>query len=355
MSLIFLLRWMILTIKLGGWIFKVLRIRIVICSLVVCVFWSTITLATDYYVSPTGTETWPNCTAQSNPCRASNTDKAFLGAAAGDTVYFLDGEYSGLTVPYAIYIKTPVWYASNSGTAENPITFKALNRRQVILEGLGNATKPISNEIIPLIGCQEGSGDNYVVWDGFVLKAVRSDGTTPAMARASMYACNHVTVNDCEIIGVEHSNGGAENWDGVRFEGSDHITVTNCDIHGFKETSHNHNTSALKTYSSYYAKIHHNNFYDNYTHIYIKGSGNGNFDIGYNSFYSGDGGILNPANSGNEPNHTYHNNLFVNIKESITDGGGSGYVQNDLIIRNNTFFNTVGGLLFVTQTWIDAG
>lgn len=60
-----------MTNEFGGWYSKVLFIRLVLCSLVVCVFWSTTTLATDYYVSPSGSETWPNCTTQSNPCQIS--------------------------------------------------------------------------------------------------------------------------------------------------------------------------------------------------------------------------------------------------------------------------------------------
>ena len=50
-------------------------------------------LATDYYVSPDGTASWPNCTSEGNPCEASNTSQDFLSAQAGDTVYFLDGDY----------------------------------------------------------------------------------------------------------------------------------------------------------------------------------------------------------------------------------------------------------------------
>ena len=52
---------------------------------------SNVCCATDYYVSPNGTESWPNCTTIDTPCQASNTEKDFLSANPGDTVWFLDG------------------------------------------------------------------------------------------------------------------------------------------------------------------------------------------------------------------------------------------------------------------------
>jgi len=317
--------------------------------------------ATDYYVSPDGVEIWPYCIDQSNPCEASNTSKDFLNAQAGDTVYFLDGIYPGLTTKYQTYQRTPAWFPNNSGTADNPIVFKALNRRQAILEGLGHSIGggDAADHIVPVIGCEYNTGKSHAVWDGFVLRAVASDGVTPIMAKASMYKCDNYTINDNEIIGVEHSMGGQVNWDGVRFEGSDYITITNNSIHGFNETSGGHNTSAIKTYNSYYAKIHNNNFYDNHVHLYIKGSGNGYFDVGYNYFLDGLKGVLNPTNAGDEPEHIYHNNLFVNIRENITDAGSStpGYTADGVVIKNNTFYNvgSTGWAWFARQANVSEG
>ncbi len=328
---------------------KTLFKKLLLYSCVVLGLWSSEALSTEYYVSPDGTEKWPNCTQQGNPCRASNTEKSFLEAVAGDIVYFLDGTYSGLAQVNEQAYRDPVWGASNSGTVDQPITFKALNKGLVHLVGLANTRMEV-----PIIGTGNKTSEQYIVWDGFVLSAINRSGYS-VMAKINIYDSDHITVQDCEIIGASHSTGGAINYEGVRIENADYAIVKNCEIHGFQETSKNHNTSGIKTYNAYNVKIYNNSFHNNNFHIYVKGRGNGNFDIGYNFFSGGQDGILNPTNSGNELDHLYHNNLFVNVSQAIGDGGGSGFVQNDVIIRNNTFYSEVPKNVFVLSTYSDSG
>lgn len=324
-------------------IFKVLQL------IFLSVFFVGTTFAAEYYVSPTGSATWPTCTTVDNPCRASNTSKAFLGASAGDTVYFLDGVYSGIQQPNESDYTVPAWVPNISGTEGNPVTYKALNSRGAHLIGLKKTRMEV-----PIFGSGDGSRLSWVVFDGFKISAVDESGN-PVMAKFNLYTADHIVVNDCEIVGATHSTGGANNYEGVRIESSNYVTVSNCYIHGWKESSYNHNTSAIKTYNAYYGKIANNLFTDNYTNIYLKGAGNGYFSI-YNNFIDGgQNGLIYTMNSGDHNGHTIYNNIFseqtLNV---IGDDGATSYTANDLTIYNNTFYHT-NSTISILSTTCDSG
>lgn len=293
--------------------------------------------AADYYVSPTGSAPWPTCTTIGNPCLASSSSKAFLDASAGDTVWFLDGTYSDLkTTEDVSNYKAVVWEPTNSGSSGKPITFKAINRRQVFLEGLQNTRIEV-----PIFGNDGGSTKNWWVFDGFVLSAATAGGS-PLMAKVNLYYTNNVVVNDCEIIGATHSTGGGINYEGVRIEGSQYTTISNNEIHGFNESSSNQNTSAIKTYATSYTYIYNNEIYNNHHGVYLKGNGNSYADI-YNNFVNADYWTIHVGlNSGDQNNHTIRNNIIIGHgAEALTDGGSTGSKENDLVVYNNTFYADV--------------
>jgi parallel beta-helix repeat protein len=294
------------------------------------------TLAGEYYVSPNGNETWPNCTSPDNPCRASNIDKDFLNAEAGDTIYFLDGTYSGLTYSESSY-RTPSWNPVNSGTSSNPIIFKSFNDKGAHLIGL--QTEP--RERVPMIG---GYYRNYIVWDGFILSAVDWNGN-PQMAGVNFYNVTGGTVKNCEIRGASHNTGGDINYEGVRTEDSINITVENCYIHGFIETENNRNTSGFKSYRVNNLTIKNCVFENNNgSGIFLKGSPHkgvlieNNFlhnnyrglDIVQSSGESNDGVVLR--------NNVFSGNSYLNI-EFTQDTDAK---MDNTFVYNNTFVGTNG-------------
>lgn len=297
-------------------------------------------LATDYYVSPDGGEVWPNCTTENNPCEASNTSKDFLNVVAGDTVYFLDGVYPGIEQrdPVGAY-REAAWFALNSGSATNPIEFRALNRRGVTLEGLKDT---VDMGRVAVIGSKSTEGEAYVTWSGFVVTAVNLNGEQ-IMGGINLYYSEHYTIDDCEIIGVEHALGGAYNIEGVRIEGSNYTTVKNCYIHGWKEATLNHNTSGLKTYWASHGTLSNNVFEDNYTHIYFKGGEHTDWLVNNNFIKGGNEAILYTLNSASKHNFTFDNNLAVGMRQVFGDDGAGPYYSNDIIIKNNTSYTHHGG------------
>jgi hypothetical protein len=93
--------------------------RILLVVVYFCIFASNVH-ATGYYVSPSGTASWGSCTTASTPCSLA---AANANAAAGDTIYLLNGTYS-----------TPIAPA-NSGTESNRITYTANNGEIATITG----------------------------------------------------------------------------------------------------------------------------------------------------------------------------------------------------------------------------
>ncbi|MDI4649821.1 PKD domain-containing protein [Cohnella hashimotonis] len=103
---------------------------------------------TTYYVSPTGSAANTGLTTGS----PWTLTKAAATVTAGDTVLFMDGVYTEQLVPL------------NSGTAGNPITYKALNPRQATLT-YTVTTNPMDNHMVIKI-----KGKSYLTISGFKVK-----------------------------------------------------------------------------------------------------------------------------------------------------------------------------------------
>lgn len=103
---------------------------------------------TTYYVSPTGSATNTGLTTGS----PWTLTKAAATVTAGDTVLFMNGNYIEQLVP------------QNSGTAGNPITYKALNPGQATLTYTAT-TNPMDNHMVIKI-----KGKSYLTISGFKVK-----------------------------------------------------------------------------------------------------------------------------------------------------------------------------------------
>ena len=166
-------------------------------SLLICLaVLSTQAMAATYYVSPTGSSGNPGTQASPWSLAKANTD-----LYAGDTAIIMDGSYSTQIQP------------SRSGTAGNPITYRAENSRMALLTS-GNPRILIDNR-------------SYITLDG-----IKSLHTSSRWLHGNN--SSHITVNDCYFLG--NASGSFETG---RFRDSGgYITVTNSTLDGQADGIH---------------------------------------------------------------------------------------------------------------------
>jgi len=145
---------------------------------------------TTYYVSTSGSDSWPG--SQSQPW--ATLQKAANTMSAGDTTIVLNGTYAGFRIT-----------DSHSGTSGAPITIKAQNVRQVTLNNVSSSNS--HNGIIELEGNWDSSNDiTYWVIDGFVV-----DGGSVHRA-IDTRVTGHLTVQNCT---AHHSYPGSGRSTGI--------------------------------------------------------------------------------------------------------------------------------------------
>ncbi len=121
--------------------------------------------AATYYVGTNGSDSNPG--TQSAPFR--HLSKGAAVARAGDTVMVLDGTYDNEGQVSPNYVVT-LYY---SGTPGNPITFKAQNRGQAILDAMNTTTDTSCNGAYSYFNLYNAS---YIVIDGFVIQRGCNEG-----------------------------------------------------------------------------------------------------------------------------------------------------------------------------------
>jgi len=127
--------------------------------------------AATYYVATTGSDSNPG--TQSAPFR--HLSKAALTATQpGDTVIVMDGTYDneGVVAPNIVVI------LAYSGTAGNPITFRAQNRGKAILDSMNSSTTTSCDGASAYFGLKSTS---FIVIQGFVIQrgcdsGIQTDG-----------------------------------------------------------------------------------------------------------------------------------------------------------------------------------
>jgi hypothetical protein len=162
--------------------------------------------AADYYVSPTGTATWSNCSGSTplNGTSACSWQTAMANAVAGDIVYFRGGTYDlGIFTNNTGNMKDTKMYPANSGTASNSITFIAYPGEVPNITGTVTATPQQA-----WFGCggdDDRANRDYITWDGFSATAQfnLSANYENAIFRV---AGDHCTIRNSNFTGVDVGN-----------------------------------------------------------------------------------------------------------------------------------------------------
>jgi hypothetical protein len=294
--------------------------------------------AANHYVASDGTASWAASTNIMTPC---STRVAFDSAQAGDTAFFLQGTYD---TPPKNFGDTynGYYYPLHSGSLNSPIVFTENPNDTVVFDGTVGGSGD-NNIYATIFGTNNQS---WIVFDGFTLQA--NNGTK--MARVHIGVSGHVagrgniTVKNCIFNGGNPTTGETDNREGLRIDDNDNITVQNCYFYNYRETSGNHNTSALKTYHDTAVHVVNCEFYNNNGGVYFKGY-TINSSVVNCYFHDNNQGFLStPDMVGMQTDSlTIHNNLFVeNTTNAIYQtGGGADYGTHgdDWVISNNTLYN----------------
>lgn len=273
--------------------------------------------AATYYVSPDGTNTWPYCTSSENPCPASGTHKEFLGARAGDTVFFLSGTYDTGTPPANYEI--PAWNPTNSGSSGYPITFKCLS-------GTCTIQGPTTNS--PAFGTY---GKSWIVWDGFT--GTKSTGADSFVRFGN---CNDVTIQNYDLKGTASSGSLAII---IMSHTVTNLTIKNNKLHG-QAGSQAFNSPALMLYHTTNALVENNEFYDNSWDVFDKVNGQRN-TYRFNLFKNSWGGfLLGTEGTGNPSNIKVYQNVFIGHVKPLSTYGGLD--KNNVYFYNNSIYTSSG-------------
>ncbi len=312
---------------------KALKVSVLLL-LSLSLFLASSSFAGTYYVSPNGTNTWPNCTTADNPCPASSAHKEFLGANAGDTVYFLAGTYNPGDGGDYEHI---AWNPINSGSQSSPITFKCLS---------GTCTLT-TNAKSPVIGAKGIPGDplnykKYIIWDGFT--ASLSDQMFVAYFNSS----DHCTLQNCDFTGWPNST--ASNNPIIASGYSTYLTIRNNRFFGAGQTE---NSAAIMFYWTDNAIVENNEIYNCVTGIYDKAGGQGNV-YRYNFIHSpmtsslgyGAKGIFVQTAAGSETTDKisiYQNVILMSLNSANYASGiyiGGTLSRSYINIYNNTIYGS---------------
>ena len=233
---------------------------------------TSIAQAETYYVSPTGSASWAQCAESSGgistPCSGKT---AVENAVAGDLVYFLGGTYDPAADPIDEYAAIPdslkweflPWNPSNSGTAGNPITFKAYpGQTPVFIDSIYGG----------VIGARHR---DYIVWDGFSGTIVNS--TAPGLeviAFAYFVDTSNCVFRNGNITGIlkdTHHNSGL-----ISLLRTQNMLIEYNQLHGMNDDPDGPssevavNASAILSFNSSGMVVRNNDIYNNYLGIWDK-------------------------------------------------------------------------------------
>ncbi len=287
-----------------------------------------ISLAATYYVSPTGSTVWPNCTSQDSPCLADSTTtgKAFLGASAGDTVYFLPGTYNPGNAPSW---EVPAWNPSYSGSSGNPITFKCTTQEGCILT---------TNTVGPAAGAV---GKDYITWDGFK--------TTTKVSKQPVFrfvTSDHYILRNCSLTGFIGAVDPPGDNNPIVTAGGTNGLIQNCEFKDNKDTVGTHNSAGLLMYSAHALTIEKSTFTNCYTGIYEKNDGQGN-TYRFNFFYNNIMSFFTQQAAGGPgtTNRYIYQNVIVDTVNQALDTVSQqdvDYTSTNIQFYNNTIYKPLG-------------
>ncbi len=305
-----------------------------------------------YYVSPTGSAAWSQCTNIDTPC---SPEVSMANAVAGDTVYFRGGRYE----LYYDESKDPAYYwyrgilsPSNSGTSANPITFVAYPEEVPIL----NCHTTSQLDSGPQDMCRAfGNGDkNYIVFDGFTIYAdngTKMGGLIITGKNIGQRAVGNV-VKNCVINGGSTVITSTDNREGIRLEETSNTLIQNCKLYNYRQTTDWHNTAAIKMYFNDNVTIEYLEIYNSSAGIYLK-SDIDNSTFRYNYVHDSYSAIVGQVYTiRNSDNNKIYNNVLANNSFM-----GLGVIQNEDAtadgwqVYNNTIYNSHYGIIAAKGKW----
>lgn len=232
----------------------------------------------------------------------------------GDTVIVKPGVYEMKT---GGTWASPIINPKNSGTKDNPITFRAVPRHQAILQNAPN----------PILG---SNGRHNIVIDGFYIKNVYGKGMV-------VYNANGVIIQNNIIERVWTETNG-DNTDGIRVELATGTIVRNNEIRDVDNGARLHyNAAGIKLYNATNSIIENNEIYNTGSGVYDKTGGKSNH-IRWNYIHDcGDG--LRFHSKSSEP--TSNVQMYQNIVDKCNVGFGvTDSVDTTLAVYNNVFANS---------------
>ena len=320
----------------------------IILSFILYLGFASGSFADEYYVTPTGEASWPLCSNELLPCSPT---VAMENAIAGDIVYFRGGKYElyydeSKAIQY--YWFRGILNPSNSGNAENPITFMAYPGETPVLNGHTNAD---FTDMATVLG--NGTQD-YIVYDGFVVMADNGEkmgSIVLAGNEMGRRTIGHVIKNFTFNGGTTHITT-TDNREGLRIEQASNILVQNSIFFNFRQVDNWPNTSAIKLYDDDHIVFEHLEIYDSTVAIFIKS--NIDDSIVRNSFlHNNANAILGQVYLDKDSdNIAVYNNVVTNNTR-----GGIGVIPEEQatadgwIIYNNTIYNSGTGIAAATGDW----
>jgi hypothetical protein len=267
-------------------------------------------------------------------------------ARAGDTVLVAAGTYSG---PGSNSRNIPTYYTENSGTAANPIVFRAV----------GTVILTLSSGNGPVIGAYL---ENYITWDGFTIHEANAP-SRPDTGSVTLFGCTGCVLQNLDINGNGLGHGAEDNHNGIRIEDSHDILIRNNRIQNVYTASSNANNGAgIMVYGSGAVTFEHNEIFDCGSGIDLKGGPNVDIDfftIRYNVIYNigvggtGNGIVLHAgaATTPEAPTRIYQNVIRNVVQAGVriwrfSDTDPTNTPMNGKIV-NNTIYNVGRGV------WVD--
>jgi hypothetical protein len=297
--------------------------------------------AATYYVSPTGSAGWNECTDINTPCAATT---AMQNAVAGDTVFFRGGKYElyyDESKSNQFYWYRGVLDPTNSGTVNNPIIFAAYPDESPVL----NCHTSVTLDYLDRCTAIGSSGSDYITIDGF--KVQTNDGT--AMGRVTIHgddtgtgAAFGVTLKNTTINGGTAVVTSTDNREGLRVDNSIGALIQNVKVYNYLHSSNYHNTSCYKGYHNSNIIIEKSEFFNCTNAVYLK-SNHDNSTIRYNYIHDNYQGMevaafLTSINTNGKIEH----NVFAFNGESLKILGEDGATSDNFEINNNTFYGPAG-------------
>lgn len=218
-------------------------------------------------------------------------------AQAGDIVIVKPGTYNAAAASGERYI--PAYNPANSGTAGNPIIFRA--EGTVYLQST-NGNGPVMGSF----------GRHYIIWDGFYVDEEYVN-TVSDTGPTGIWWANNCQIINCTIKG--YARWSADNHNAIRIEGTRNAIVRNNRIYNVYWTSGSHsNCAAIMTYFSEDLLIEHNEIYNSICGIFLKGAGqdpqNRRQTVRYN--------LIHNVSIGMRIHRVWDSNIYQNVIRNIS-------------------------------------